>query len=140
MANSCQQEGLTRTTSCNTPQTNESATDLWIEVTFNLSGRIIGGKNALKNWCLALLKSQVGLAYDGWHKVDKNKKDYLWETLLQEFKLSVDRKEEVLKDMGLQLKTWRRNLRSKYFEGLDINGIKALKDKLPDKEQIPLCQ
>ena len=42
--------------------------------------------------------------------------------------------------MGLQLKTWRRNLRSKYFGDLDINGIKALKDKVSEKEQIALSQ
>ena len=67
-------------------------------------------------------------------------KDDLWETPWQEFKIPVDQKEEVLKEMGLQLKTWRRNLRSKYFENLDINEIKALKDKVPEKEQISLSQ
>ena len=42
--------------------------------------------------------------------------------------------------MGLQLKTWRRNTRAKYLKGLDINGIKALKDQVPEKEQIPLSE
>ena len=54
--------------------------------------------------------------------------------------MPADRKDEVLKEMGMQLKTWKRNLRSKYFDGLDSDGIKALKDKVPEKEKIPLSQ
>ena len=54
--------------------------------------------------------------------------------------MPADQKDEVLKEMGLQLKTWKRNLRSKYFDGLDSDGIKALKDKVLEKEKIPLSQ
>ena len=42
--------------------------------------------------------------------------------------------------MGAQLKTYRKNLRVRYFKGLDINGIKALKDNVPEKEEIPLSE
>ena len=41
-----------------------------------------------------------------------------------------------MKEMGGQLKNWRKTLRTKYFDGLDSNGIKALKDKIPSKERI----
>lgn len=39
------------------------------EVTFNLQGQIIEGKNEFKTRRLKLLKSHVGLAYDDWRHV-----------------------------------------------------------------------
>ena len=140
MATSSQQEGTTLNLSSTTPETAQSSTDLRPEVVFNMSGGIISGKTALKNRCLALLKTQIGIAFDDWRHVTQAKKDDIWDTLFREFKMPADRKEEVLKEMGMQLKTWMRNLRSKYFEGLDSDGIKALKDKVPEKEKIPLSQ
>ena len=89
---------------------------------------------------MALLKTQIGLAYDDWRHVPQAKKDDIWDTLFIEFKMPADRKDEVLKEMGMQMKTWKRNLRSKYFDGLDNDGIKALKDKVPEKEKISLSQ
>ena len=40
----------------------------------------------------------------------------------------------------MQLRTWKRNVRSKHFEGLDSDGILALKDKVPEKEKISISQ
>lgn len=139
MASSSEQHGMGNKESL-APPTEASDIDSRPEVTFNLSGGIIGGKNAFKNRCLALLKTQIGLTYDSWKLVDIAKKDDIWETLIKEFNIPVERKEEVLKEMSLQLKTWKKNLRSNYFKGLDISGIKALKDQVPEKEKIPLSQ
>ena len=101
MATSSQQEGPSRNSSSSTPQTAQSGIDLRPEVIFNLTGGIIGGKTALKNRCLALLKTQIGLAYDDWRQVEQAKKDDIWDTLFIEFKMTADQKEEVLKEMGM---------------------------------------
>ena len=52
-----QREGRSHALSSNTPQTVESQTDRRLEVTFNLNGQIIGGKNDVKARCLSLLKT-----------------------------------------------------------------------------------
>ena len=73
MAISSQQKDSSLNSS-STTQTVQSATDLWPEVTFNLTGGIISAKTALQNRCLALLKTQIGLTYDDWRQVEQAKK------------------------------------------------------------------
>ena len=74
MATSSQQEGPSPNSSSSIPQTAQSSIDLRLEVIFNLTGGIIGGKTALKNRCLALLKTQIGRAYDDWSRLSQPKK------------------------------------------------------------------
>lgn len=115
-----------------------SAIDSRAHVSLNLFGLPIGGKNPFKARALSLLKSCIGLKYESWDTVEQVKKDDLWDTLMKEFNLSADQKEGSMKAIGIQLKTFRSNLRSTYFKGLDSDGIKALKDQVPEKEHIPV--
>ena len=74
--------------------------------------------------------------YEDWRQVDAAKKEDLWRQLNKDFVIDAVWKDNVMKEMGGQLKNWRRTLRSKYFTGLDSRGIRALKDKAPSKEKI----
>lgn len=142
MASSSQMNAGSQIPSASTPHPESQESQVIIdsrpEVLFNLNGVIIGGKNTLMKRCRALVKQQIGLVYNDWREVEASKKDDLWDTIIQEFRVPVERKEEVLSFMGNQLKTWRKNLRATWFANLDSNAIKAMKDKVPENLHIPL--
>ena len=64
----------------------------------------------------------------------------MWETLKDKFGISPDRKDDILKEMGVQLKTWRWNTRNKYLKDLDATAILALKDHVPPKKNVRTSQ
>ena len=112
-----------------------STTDEKPIIIFNHLGQIISNKTKLLNRTLVLLKVQVGLEYDDWRIVPQAIKDEMWESIKREFTILHDRKEEVMKEMGVQLKTWRGNVRSKYLKDLNVAQILALKDNAAPKKK-----
>ncbi|KAM7461632.1 hypothetical protein LguiA_029753 [Lonicera macranthoides] len=101
------------------------------KVTFNLQGQIIQGKNEFKARGLELVKSHVGLAFDDWRHDPDAKKQDMFDILLGEFDYPPSEKDAILTQLGLQLKTWKKNLRKKYF-GKTKESVLAYKDKLPE--------
>ncbi|KAM7493088.1 hypothetical protein LguiB_027697 [Lonicera macranthoides] len=87
------------------------------KITFNLKGQVIEGKNEFKARGLELLMTHIGLAFDDWRHVTNKKKQDMFETLL--------------------LKTWKKNVRNKYF-GDTKESILAYKDKVPESVLVSL--
>ncbi|KAM7508206.1 hypothetical protein LguiA_018659 [Lonicera macranthoides] len=107
------------------------------KITFNLKGQIIQGKNEFKARGLELLKTHIGLAFDDWRHVPDKKKEDMFETLLDEFDFPPEEKDAVFTQLGVQLKTWKKNVRNKYF-GNTRESVLAYKDKVPESVQVSL--
>jgi bifunctional DNA-binding transcriptional regulator/antitoxin component of YhaV-PrlF toxin-antitoxin module len=104
-----------------------------------LKGNPIGpNKSKLKTRCLALAKVIVGVVPSDWREVSDAKKKDIWEILQQEFGIPSYHKENVLTQLADQWKTWKKNIRKRYF-GSTGQEILALKDKVPVKEQITVA-
>ncbi|KAM7492979.1 hypothetical protein LguiB_027588 [Lonicera macranthoides] len=107
------------------------------KITFNLKGQIIQGKNEFKARGLELLKTHIGLAFDDWRHVPDKKKEDMFETLLDEFDFPPEEKDAVFTQLGVQLKTWKKNVRNKYF-GNTRESVLAYKDKVLESVQVSL--
>ncbi|KAM7496555.1 hypothetical protein LguiA_020969 [Lonicera macranthoides] len=102
------------------------------KITFNLKGQIIQGKNEFKARGFELLKTHIRLAFDDWrHVPDKKKEDMM--SLIS----PPEEKDAVFTQLGVQLKTWKKNVRNKYF-GNTRESVLAYKDKVPESVQVSL--
>ena len=84
-----------------------STTDEKPVITFNDLGQIVHNKTKLLNRTLVLLKVQVGLEYNDWRQVNQFIKEDMWETLKNKFEMPLNRKDDILKEIGVQLETWQ---------------------------------
>lgn len=140
MAGSSSQQQIDSETQPNSQESvivgdGHSTTDEKPIITFNYLGQIVSNKSKLLNRTLVLLKVQVGLEYIDWRLVDQAIKDDMWESMKTKFAILHNRKEEVMKEMGVQLKTWRCNMGTKYLKDLNVAQILALKDNHPLKKR-----
>lgn len=57
----------------------------------------------------------LGVVYDSWKEVPDAKKEDIWNTSLQKFIMQPYHRDNALKQVEDQWKTWKKNIRGKYF-------------------------
>ncbi|KAL5732383.1 hypothetical protein ACOSQ2_032075 [Xanthoceras sorbifolium] len=105
-----------------------------VEVDFNLHGQTIDGSSiTLASYIGILAREHIPITLESWKKVDEQKKDMIWSSLLQYFKLLDSSKDYIFKKMGGRWRQYKSRITKKLIEASQGPGkkraLKLLKPK-----------
>ncbi|KAL5776265.1 hypothetical protein ACOSP7_009191 [Xanthoceras sorbifolium] len=93
----------------------ENETSNWYD--FNLHDQTIDGSSiTLASYIGILAREHVPITLESWKKVDEQKKDMIWSSLLQYFKLLDSSKDYIFKKMGGRWRQYKSRITKKLIE------------------------